>query len=377
MPLVAASLLLWAGLARADDAPFTQDALDALARQSIDVLALHAQQQHVLLQSDKVGRNVELLVRSAPARFATPTGVVDGGLTRFGLSNMVGLGSPRERKALWVGILADYLLVTDFPNAFRPAPGVGNAAGAQLLGYGGVVVGPVSANGGVFLHAPVQGLDPTDPPSEPLIARSFLDVRLPGGASVSAIGLGGPDGEVEGLRGLLQPEALWERLGVREAGLFGLAVQRFEGGGARWGERRPPEAPVWELPLLADDLFSRGFLIRVTPEISPALTVRRVEAGGLWRGDDDGLIVGGRAGVHQRAGDWLPSVDTFVSLYPEWYARYSRFGVPRIQLSWSYNSPDQTTFFALPDAHVFGVQWVYGNFALGRPIVPVFRPTPD
>ena len=38
MSAVAASLLLWAGLSRADDAPFTQDALEANVKAYVDAL---------------------------------------------------------------------------------------------------------------------------------------------------------------------------------------------------------------------------------------------------------------------------------------------------------------------------------------------------
>jgi len=49
----------------------------------------------------------------------------------------------------------------------------------------------------------------------------------------------------------------------------------------------------------------------------------------------------------------------------------SLFGVPWMTVSYSYNTPDSATFLPIPNAHVAGVQWIYGRPEMGRPLVPL------
>lgn len=44
-----------------------------------------------------------------------------------------------------------------------------------------------------------------------------------------------------------------------------------------------------------------------------------------------------------------------------------------VALSYSYNSPDNTTFLAIPQAHVFGVQIALGPSEMANPLVPLVR----
>jgi len=65
------------------------------------------------------------------------------------------------------------------------------------------------------------------------------------------------------------------------------------------------------------------------------------------------------------------AVEAFVSFRPEWFKYFSFYGVPKITLSYSYNTPESTTFLPIPGAHVVGAQWIYGPSEMGRPLVPL------
>lgn len=128
----------------------------------------------------------------------------------------------------------------------------------------------------------------------------------------------------------------------------------------------------YEIELGSDDVLAGGLRIHVVQELSPSVKFRRGELGVV----EEYPLGGGRTfrfgarGVTYSRGDALTlSWDSYVQVAP-----LTGYGSKlHLAASYSYNSPDSTTFIPIPDAHVFGFQVVFGVPETSRPLIPLIR----
>lgn len=129
----------------------------------------------------------------------------------------------------------------------------------------------------------------------------------------------------------------------------------------------------------ADDVLEAGLRWRVLLNKADNFRMRVAEVGYVeeFRVKRFGLLFGARAMTVNRGTGYEPSAEAFLkgsfmrgSADVESRAIPSWFGAA---LSYSYNAPESQTFIALPKAHVFGIQVVYGPTELARPLVPLVR----
>jgi len=183
---------------------------------------------------------------------------------------------------------------------------------------------------------------------------------------------------VSDVRAQLQPLEHWLD---EQVGLPMVAVQKLDGRRGL-GEGRADVAQTvtrpdsqtsdpWEIELGSDDLFGQGIRAHLLGRVSPKVSFRSAELGAYH--DYDDLTVAARSYAFVRDDRAQLSVDTF--------ARYSilppgeeSLGFPvAAAVSYSFNSPDATTFVPLPYAHVFGLQLIIGAPDIAKPIVPIVR----
>jgi hypothetical protein len=146
-------------------------------------------------------------------------------------------------------------------------------------------------------------------------------------------------------------------------------------------DEREARGDPFELDLGADDLLELGLRYRLVAQVRPDVRFRSLEVGyvdELPVGEDFRLRAGARTIIFDRAGKLVPSGDAFVSFEPFRFEEDREgginFGVPlSVAVSYSYNSPDSTTFVPIPDAHVFGFQAVLGHPETSRPLIPFVR----
>lgn len=190
--------------------------------------------------------------------------------------------------------------------------------------------------------------------------------------------------KVTEVRAQLQPLAHWLD---NRFGLPMIAVQKRDAARALAGDRsdaaqaltRPDALPKdpWEVEVGSDDLLEQGIRAHLVGRVSPEVKFGSAELG-AYR-DIENLTVAARTFAFARDDRPQLSLDAF--------ARYSivppgkeSLGFPfAVAASYSFNSPDSTTFVPLPYAHVFGLQIIVGAPDLAKPVVPIVRPkkTPD
>lgn len=355
--------------------PLDQDALSAATAQVLDVLPWHQYVLRTQQRQDVAGTFAELSLYGSPQRFELPDASVQGGsLLRFGLGMGLGVGKPATGVAAFVGSQIDYGMAN---GAGIPTSDNTLAAAANGIVYGGLAVKGWTATAGILANQPLayreqDGGVPIDATVDQMFTLYNQEGVAIGG--VRAQRLGGDD-VLAALRAEVAPERLLERLDLRRFGLFGIGLQRFASGVDPYQDDPggPGTGPAHaELPLSAEDIAERGFRLQLTPEIVPRPTLRRLQAGYVWVGDEN--VLGGQVGAVNRGGRVVPSVQAFATVRPEWFKYFSFYGVPRIAFSYSYNTPDPVAFFEISGAHVLGVQYIYGPAEFARPLLPIFRP---
>ncbi len=132
----------------------------------------------------------------------------------------------------------------------------------------------------------------------------------------------------------------------------------------------PSDETPYEIELGSDDILAGGFRAHVVYQVSPTLLLRRAELGYVEQLEKDGrrLRVGVRAQAFQRAGGFVASGDAYALV---------GIGPAQVGFSYSYNSPDGTTFIPVANAHVFGLQVLFGEPETSRPLIPLVRAVED
>ncbi len=363
----------------------------------------------------------EMTIRSTPATFQVPDGrTAKVGLTRWGLSAGGGFGQPTTGVAAFAGVQGDYVLTTAFPEAFKKAEVVFGTA--QVVLYGGVAVHGFQLSGGLYLDAGVQGVSEDGylmapdhqperyRPGSPMGqgaegAQSGRSAYFFSFTQAEGLTLGGALGQAKqdveaaasegkqvlaALRAELAPARLIDRFELREAlGVPGVGLDRYAEGVDYYGDRYaslkdaanraaaglPTEGVIesipanTQLPVFVEDIAALGFRLRVVTEVQPTVRFRSAEVGYQYLGEE--VKIGLQAQTFRRAEALTGSGEVYAAVRPEAFKYASIFAIPWITISYSYNTPDATTFLPIPNAHVFGVQWVYGPPEMGRPLIPL------
>lgn len=137
----------------------------------------------------------------------------------------------------------------------------------------------------------------------------------------------------------------------------------------------PSKGDPYEVEVGGDDLFDMGVRAHALVRVYPDPAFRRGELG-AYRDIDD-FTVALRSFAFMRDDSLSLSLDSFVrwSIVPP---GEEELGFPfAVAASYSFNSPESTTFVPLAHAHVFGVQLVLGAPDLAKPIVPIVREKKD
>lgn len=130
-----------------------------------------------------------------------------------------------------------------------------------------------------------------------------------------------------------------------------------------------------EIEAGTDDLAGLGVRWRVAAKVSPDAEFRRAEAGWVDAFEiSERLAVraGARSTAYRLLGKTELAADAFAALALRSTTEDPTGGV-HFAASYSYNSPDSTTFIPLPHAHVFGLQLVMGVPETSRPLIPMIR----
>ena len=136
-----------------------------------------------------------------------------------------------------------------------------------------------------------------------------------------------------------------------------------------------------DFALGADDVLQGGLRWRAVINQDGRLRIAELGFVEEFRKGRFGLLVGARAMAVNRTGDYEPSGEgffktSFMREEPDVPGRAtpSWFG---LAASYSYNTPDSTTFIPIPKAHVFGVQVIYGPTEVAKPLIPLVRAVED
>ena len=380
-------------------------AFQALARQSVDVMALHQIVAQSELNLDRTLPHLSLTFRSAPANFVTGDGTKSsGGLARMLFSVGGGFGAPSSEVSLVGGIDMDTAYTSHFPVFFeRGGP---RAEWTQALVYARGAVYGFSGSVGLLVSS-TKGLDNYGQftggaqldyrPGAPDDVDSGDDAKVSTAVIVSfrqaeGFGLGLtyadlvrrlPDGRKEmnravaAVRTQIAPERLAPEVGVPTLGLDRLAgeldyyLDQYEAGreAASQAQALPASATkaIYELPVGMENIAAAGLRARIVPQISPDVKFRMIDAAWSTTGldqEDLPFSGGARVTVFSRSGSYVPSVDLFAGI------RISQVA-SSWTVSYSFNSPDTTTFFPVPNAHVIGFQYVLGAPESAPAIVPI------
>lgn len=402
------------------------DVPTVLPHMSNDMTALAT--NHLLLQSmfalDAAPITAGFNFKAAPASFELAGGRESpGSLTKRQVVLMVGGGKPTSGFAAFGGLTYAHVLTGGWPEVLE-APGNGDpelyvsGGGGSAVFFLGVAGKGVALEAGVFFNGVAyqsnvlgqfgsgcpyswgctEAVRPGAPFEQDQAAsdytvtrRSFLlNLEHQGGHSMAAMfrqrSVGTEATEqrtgLSVLRGLSQPYDLVPRaIGLLGAGfnLYGSDVDYYgdEVAADRQAEASGREAPEWpgksifELPLVGDQLAETGALGRVTFQVLPVPLFRLAEAG--WADDIELsgrtiLQAGARGRVFRRGLRYAPGADAFAGLFLVNKERPGRGWSG--YLSYAYNTPDPISFPAVPDAHVLGLQFVYGNPIALPPPVP-------
>lgn len=324
----------------------------------------------------------------------------DGGVAHWLGGAGLGYGNPRDSLAVFGGIQFDALRAGTYP--YGGKAGTFHAARMDTLGYVGVGIFGWQASYGWRRVSRTTGLD-TDgefiaepdlpfregapdviqnPRKNDVELRSqMVTVYYRQGYSLGALFADIlPEGSytaeearkqvLAALRAKIEPKQL-----VGDAGSYGFGFDRYAEGVDYYDESDTtessydPDAVVWELPLRGRDLGGSGIGLRVVPQVKPQILLRSAEAS--FRFDVGSGVVGGRFLLTDRAGGWEASYDVYAQLVGVKFYDYGEkgFTAGTLGLSWSWNSPDATTFLPYSKMHVLGLQLSIGVPGM-HPIVP-------
>jgi len=414
--------------------PFTVFTLRPYLNNEINGLQLN----HLFLQSlfalDATPLTFGAGIRAAPATYLR----TDGGTTKAGLGKAIyvlsfGVGQPRTGFALFGGLNLSTVRPSGFPNvlgqsgdshSFIAAGGTSAVFFAGLSyeglalelavhdkvqdydadGAGRFVGGGCSKEWGcggrpVRSGAPVPAAPVSTHTKDENLLLSIEDVRgYSAGVLLSTIhSVSDAGGEVAkralaGFRTLAQPRSLASQaLGSVGAGLNGydpaldyygddLALQNAA---ASRGDPPPPtrKKSIYEVPLVSDNVAGTGINGRVVLQAWPNPLFRLAEVGYSVQGRGSSIVpqTGARVKMFRRSDAYVPSVDAYAGIFWMFDKNESTDAASglSVYLSYSYNSPDSLTFVPMPDAHVLGVQMVYGNpMGLPPPVPIIMYPAP-
>jgi len=389
--------------------PLTGPEVVDVVRSNADVMRVHQWFMRTAMDVDSApGYVSDGIARYMPGKFRTSNGqVFNGTLVRITGTSSGGWGQPRTGRALFGGFSGDVALVDAASGGYRAQ----NIDGFFFFGgsYHGVMatVGVRFISGWTNLDAAhrftfgssgpqvlfrpgtpdeVTRTESTEALRPKQWAAPLLNIHHAEGAT-----LGGafevverqlPDGTytagrtLSALRGLLEPEPWIRRIGARYLGVPLVGLERYAAGVDRWGEhgkeariahnegRTPPpssDKAQYEIPFGADDVMSTGLRLVGIVAVYPQSFLREVEA--AWAYSTGPLEAGAKAFVFRRSGKYETAAEAFAAWAPGPYFR--------IALSYSYNVPETTTFFPIPNASVFGMQFTFGDNRFARPIVPL------
>ena len=184
----------------------------------------------------------------------------------------------------------------------------------------------------------------------------------------------GSERRLSEVRAHLQP--LRDRYLPKQYGLPMIGIAKLDRFKDNYQERAAqPDQPVsdktpYEIELGSDDILAGGFRAHVVYQVSPTMLLRRAELGYVEELGSEGrrVRVGVRAQGFQRAGSFVASADAYGLV---------GIGPAQVGLSYSYNSPDGTTFIPVANAHVFGLQVLFGAPETSRPLIPLVRAVED
>ncbi len=139
----------------------------------------------------------------------------------------------------------------------------------------------------------------------------------------------------------------------------------------------PRTSTPYEIEMGTDDALGIGARVRLVAEVHPKPMFRRADFGVVHiepLGKFE-LVAAARAIAFRRATTHDAAVDAFALIgIPPFRKDPDRMGWPfHAGLSYSYNSPDGSTFLPIPRAHVFGVQIVVGVPETSKPLIPIVR----
>lgn len=413
--------------------PFTAHTLQPLLHNEVNALQLH----HLFLQSqfalDDTPLTIGSGVRAAPARYLRTDGVTEAGLGKVLYTLSWGTGRPTTGVALFGGLTVAQVRPSGFPNLLALSGDRTDRISAQ--GGSGIVFLGLSVHGwaaqlalyptGLTYDAdalgrfqpggcwaggdcsPSREVRPGSPVPGTPVHTSVQDVQqlihLESKSGVSIASLLGTvhrvddQGRIQDRRALAAVRALAEpyELVPREVGLFGTGLNHYAPEVDYYGDRTAetldaaregsplpavPEHGIWEVPLLAENIAETGVAARVVVQALPSPTFRLAEVGfAMERSPRSGLVVQGgtRLQLFRRSTSYTPAADAYAGvfwLFDEAKHEDRERGLSSY-LSYSYNSPDSLTFVPLPNAHVLGLQLVFGNpMALPPPISIVKYP---
>lgn len=403
---------------------FTGRGVSDSAQRSIDLVEDHLVfLQHQALR-DSTLMYVDGTARWAPGRALLNDGqTVPANLSRTGLGFGGGFGRP-SRVALFAGVTWDIIALSG--PAFSGIRGFGApAAGQALLFLGGAVYGVQVSyaarysgmGGGDFGRDPAgnfqsrsaqeEGVDfrpgtPSEVRNEDAGGNREFDVLTVYDDHLGVFAAatwtnewqytGEPRRKLSEVRAHLQPLRLWARDFVETFGLPAAGVTRldplrdyYQEGDVyqevasleeRAAEPEDEPAAEYEVDFGSDDVLAGGLRWRARGQVAPSVRFRRAEVGlvrevGLGK---QALRVGARAHAVYRGDTIEPAGDAFVQLSSA-STEMSVLGAQRASfaLSYSYDSPDTTTFLPIPNAHVFGVQVLIGDPEASKPLIPLVR----
>lgn len=134
----------------------------------------------------------------------------------------------------------------------------------------------------------------------------------------------------------------------------------------------------YETEFGTDDALGIGARIRVIAQVRPEVTFRRADFGIVHienLGKRFELVAAARAIAFKRDASYDAAVDSFALIgIPPFKRGPDRMGWPfHFGVSYSYNSPDGSTFLPIPHAHVFGFQIVVGAPETSKPLIPIVK----
>jgi hypothetical protein len=336
--------------------------------------------------------------------------VFRGGLNRTKYLLSVGTGHPRTGTAVYVSGNMDGIYAAPFPAFFENANEDGHV---RAVSYGAVAALGVAHKGWVaqiayFYHdtridsdalgrfTRCDGSASCATPNlrsgapDPLVGEgevtkvgnTMLTLENGRGYSTGVLLAERVNGRGTGtglasLRALAEPyDLLPEAIGLLGAGLttFGRGLDYYGDNtdatqaAVDAGEEAPPppDRGIVEFPFSMQRIGGTGATARIVLQASPAPAFRLAEAGYFYEGDPEWRFlpqVGGRAKVFKRAAGYVPSADAYAGFF--WVFRKSASEPSGRGLSayatYSYNSPDAANLVPLANAHILGMQVVFGN----------------